>query len=471
MSTENCWWEGSSQSRYKELKEKALNNNECKGCSVTRKSALEAAVQKYPSVEKEVPKIMNAWCYVHTAGQGDKSTYCNLFYYWLGEILFRELKSDASVRREVMKNIYEKLQIWKNIDNCTKTFPNVTPEEFGRLRALYYYTQDYNELERRIRTEGEPCGEEYRNFLKEANDTYRDRDWNNRCKGPNNRGSEYCTKIQEILRNADRTLKDPSEILSELKGRLTPLESEKLKDATVETSSDQGKEETNTRRNSTSSTTKTAPEGTTSEGTTSEGTTSEGTTPSAPEPEGIKPAETATPAPVEKFPAKAPESSLNGRGDSSSHHNGAKPPFLEPEVQTTQLAVTETWTSEQSSNTAVDLSIDVTEGITIPTTPILFATWVVTVFISIALLLCKYTSLFRGKKKKSPKSKRRKRRSTIEDELNTSLACSDSATEYSKEGSSIVSSTTVDDSAAEDHSMENDVMEDDSCSSLYSTSS
>ncbi|ANQ05823.1 KIR-like protein [Plasmodium coatneyi] len=246
MSMENCWWDGSSKSRYKELQEKALNNNECKGCSVTRKSALQAAVERYPSVEKEVPKIMNAWCYIHTKEQEDKPMYCDLFYYWLGEILFRELKSDASVRREVMKNIYEKLQIWKNIDNCTKTFPNVTPEEFGRLRALYYYTQDYSQMKEKISTARDACAEEYRTFLKEVHDTYTDKE--GKCKRPNNHRNEYCTKIEEILRNDDRTPKDPSEILPELKGRLTPLESEKLKYAAVERPSGQRKKKIRERK-------------------------------------------------------------------------------------------------------------------------------------------------------------------------------------------------------------------------------
>ncbi|ANQ06218.1 KIR-like protein [Plasmodium coatneyi] len=519
MSTTNCWWDGSSQSRYQELEKAAVDNGACKGCNRTKKSALEHAVQRYGNMEKEVGNMMNAWCYIHTKEERERSMYCDLFYYWLGEILFREVKNDASVRREAMEKIYEKLQGWKNIVNCTKAFPKVTEDEFKRLKALYHYTQDYSEVEKRIREENSACGEEYKKFLKEANDTYRDRDWNNRCKGPNNRGREYCTKIQEILRTAGGAPKDPSEILPELKGRLTPLESEKLKDATVETPSGQGKEgrkgsvQDGTPRDKeqpqeeippaettqdeavpltaptppttiTPTSTPAAPPHveTTSEATTpAEGTTSEGTTPSAPEPEGTTPEETATPAPVEKIPAKTPVNSFHGKGDSRGNQNGAEPPVLAPEVQTTQrvtteaqttqLEVTETWTSEESSNTAVDLSIGVTEGITIPTTPILFATWVVTVFISIVVLLCKYTSLFCGKKKQSPKSKRRKRRSTIEDELNTSLACSDSATEYFTEGSSIASSTTVDGSAVEVDSMEDNDMEDVSSSSLYSTAS
>ncbi|ANQ07074.1 KIR-like protein [Plasmodium coatneyi] len=159
------------------------------------------------------------------------------------------------------------------------------------------------------------------------------------------------------------------------------------------------------------------------------------------------PAETATPAPVEKspdkFPAAAPGNSLDGKGDSRGNNEGASSPpvttkeqttqCVTRETQTTQPAVTETGTSGQSSNIAVDLKIDLTVDTVAPTTPIVFATWFVTVFIYIAFLLYKYTSLFHEKKKQSPKSKRRKRRSTIERELNTPLAWSDSATEYCTE--------------------------------------
>ncbi|ANQ07128.1 KIR-like protein [Plasmodium coatneyi] len=237
MATTNCWWEGSSQSRYKELEKAAKDNNTCKGCKESRKSVLEAAVQDYKGVEKEVPNMMNAWCYVNTRDEKDKPIYCDLFYYWLGEILFREVKKDEFARREKMKTIYEKLQDWKKIDNCTRTLPKVTPEEFGRLKALYHYTQDYSQLENKINTEGDPCAEEYKKFLKEANDTYIERD--DRCKRPNANTDEYCKEIGKIISGAGETLKDPSEILPELKKKLTPLESEEPKNVTVETHSGQ----------------------------------------------------------------------------------------------------------------------------------------------------------------------------------------------------------------------------------------
>ncbi|ANQ10628.1 KIR-like protein [Plasmodium coatneyi] len=217
MATENCWWDGSSKSRYKELQEAAEDNNTCNRCKVTRKSVLQAAVEDHKGVENAVEKMINAWCYVNTREQ-DKSMYCDLFYYWLGEILFGALGKSASVP-EVMSVIYTKLQIWLPIDSCTRTCPQVTKDEFDKLKKLHDYNQDYRNLDTRIGTASGTCLGEYEKYIRDTDEIYGR--VSNDCIGSTDMERNLCTEWgRTTLRTQYEAMQNGGNSLSKLKAEI-----------------------------------------------------------------------------------------------------------------------------------------------------------------------------------------------------------------------------------------------------------
>ncbi|CAA9988517.1 KIR-like protein [Plasmodium knowlesi strain H] len=524
-----CWWKESSKSRYEELEKAAQDNRTCSDCNATVKSVLGGALAEYGSLEKAVPNIMNAWCYLNKKTEDERSKYCDIFYYWLGSLILNTPNSRISIPNVVMETIYDKLQAWKNMDNCRRTIPKVTKDDFERLKALYHYTQDYNHLGDKINTVDGSCPKEYEGFLKEINRTYTDR--GGRCTYRGFRKDEYCEEIEKIISGAPGTIENPSNLLSPLDRRLTPLTNGELEHVPEQlpanpteeekhTSHEQAQEEISPVEEASGVTATTATpsvisdqegvkgetdpsysqghdisghtHGDSHSSTANNGGSGAAASGSAGGVPGFStPAETTTGTLTEQSPPEEPGIGPYGMRDSRGNHRGPSSPLsvttetngtqhVTTEAQRTQLAVTETWTSEKSSNMAIDLMVGLTKGIVVPSTPVLLATWALTLLISIAVLLCKYTSLFRAKSN-SP-LKRRKRKCTVEPELNTSLGSSASATEHSTESGSITASRTVDDSASGDDSIEeddkhahddedDDVVKDDSSSSLCSTRS
>ncbi|CAA9991326.1 KIR protein [Plasmodium knowlesi strain H] len=220
---DECWNGWSVKSRYKELEDAGTNGGSCHGCYASRKSELQAAMQPYKLFENVVQKMMNAWCYVNKKTGSERSKYCDLFYYWLGNLILKTPNNDISVLKVAMETIYDKLQQWKKMDECMK-WPKVKREEFYNLKRLHDFVQDFTNLDTKIGTTDETCLKEYKNYLEEVSPTYISTQ--STCQGRWKQNDPYCTAWKEMW-NTQGSLQGEklnelsSKVRSKLQGSVT----------------------------------------------------------------------------------------------------------------------------------------------------------------------------------------------------------------------------------------------------------
>ncbi|OTN64178.1 KIR protein [Plasmodium knowlesi] len=212
---DKCWEKWSVKSRYKELEDAGTNGGSCHGCYASRKSELQAAMQEYRISDSEVQKMMNAWCYVNRKTENDRSKYCNLFYYWLGNLILNTPNNDISVLKVAMGTIYHKLQQWIKINECTE-WPKVKKEEFYNLKRQYDFKEDYKSLDTKIETSSEPCLKEYKKYLEGVSATHISTQ--STCQRRDKQRDPYCTAWNGMW-NTQGSLQ--GEKLNELSSKVT----------------------------------------------------------------------------------------------------------------------------------------------------------------------------------------------------------------------------------------------------------
>ncbi|CAA9990595.1 KIR-like protein [Plasmodium knowlesi strain H] len=212
---DECWNGWSVKSRYKELEDAGTNGGSCHGCYASRKSELQAAMQPYKLFESVVQKMMNAWCYVNKKTGNDRSKYCDLFYYWLGNLILNTPNNDISVLKVAMETIYNKLQQWIKINECTE-WPKVKKEEFDNLKRQYDFKEDYKSLDTKIETSSEPCLKEYKKYLEGVSATHISTQ--STCQRWDKKNDPYCTTWNGMW-NTQGSLQ--GEKLNELSSKVT----------------------------------------------------------------------------------------------------------------------------------------------------------------------------------------------------------------------------------------------------------
>ncbi|ANQ09785.1 Variable surface protein Vir7-like protein [Plasmodium coatneyi] len=136
----------------------------CSWLEYTR-TALESALDECGKVKGYVDQIVKAWCIVQNSGgmRNLGSTHCFPFYYWLGNILFNQLRLESPL--ETMKTIYENLNEVLSKEKCTIIYDNIDQTTFGHMKAAYEYYQDHAKIEKQLNQLDKRCTAAYQQHL------------------------------------------------------------------------------------------------------------------------------------------------------------------------------------------------------------------------------------------------------------------------------------------------------------------
>ncbi|ANQ09285.1 KIR protein [Plasmodium coatneyi] len=123
------------------------------------------------NAEDYAKQIVWNYCYAtsrETSNNG-YGTWCQYFYYWLGDILIDKVQvSDSPLDR--MKTIYEKLKgvhiVGKNGCEIIYERDNISKEIFNHVKTHFDYKQDHTKIETQLQKSNKKCTTEYLNHLK-----------------------------------------------------------------------------------------------------------------------------------------------------------------------------------------------------------------------------------------------------------------------------------------------------------------
>ncbi|KMZ77195.1 hypothetical protein PVIIG_06345 [Plasmodium vivax India VII] len=149
-------------------------------------------------------KILKAVCYVYNESKTsnfDDDT-CNFLYFWLGNMLFSNLK-DTKFVSEVIIRLYQRLNENPNQSVCDIPHISMQEKDFQRIKLIFDYSQDYYNYKLDLASYNPPCNGEYRKYLTTYVDNYKH--LYKECIEQNQRHS-YCTeflKYYDVTKHGD----------------------------------------------------------------------------------------------------------------------------------------------------------------------------------------------------------------------------------------------------------------------------
>ncbi|GAB69842.1 hypothetical protein PCYB_005910, partial [Plasmodium cynomolgi strain B] len=120
-------------------------------------------------------QILKALCYVYIKSLGDQPVnhICNFLFYWLGDILLKNLDNKLSYYRV----IHELLAILKNHNNdqiCKFTYTYMDEDIFKKIKLIFGYTEDYVNYVLDLANPNSVCNEQYNLYLTTYVETYKE---------------------------------------------------------------------------------------------------------------------------------------------------------------------------------------------------------------------------------------------------------------------------------------------------------
>ncbi|GAB65494.1 hypothetical protein PCYB_062260 [Plasmodium cynomolgi strain B] len=107
---------------------------------------LKDELKNHAKSKAMVNNILNAWIYISNKKNYVQGTFCELFYYWLGDLISKDVNtSTSSSFSKTMQNVYGILKNCSNIDKCKNKYPGIDTGNFERMKELYDYKYYYRE--------------------------------------------------------------------------------------------------------------------------------------------------------------------------------------------------------------------------------------------------------------------------------------------------------------------------------------
>ncbi|ANQ07078.1 KIR protein [Plasmodium coatneyi] len=211
-----------SKLRYKEFNKGA----QCPAESIifnqkdTVKTYLKSALGNCKEMLNDVDNITGAWCYICNGIDNNelKGNLFYLFYYWLGDKVWKEVKDGNNSFKEIMGDIYNKLRSVLGSITCGLTDENIEEGTFYNARAIYNYSVDYStitECIQKSRTSGSTCTQGYSEYLEGAAKAYNQME--QYCEESTNTKKACCTQFKKMFKEdgADK-IQEPSKLKFEL---------------------------------------------------------------------------------------------------------------------------------------------------------------------------------------------------------------------------------------------------------------
>ncbi|ANQ07062.1 Uncharacterized protein PCOAH_00013060 [Plasmodium coatneyi] len=139
-------------------------------------------------------KVLGGWCKAHQKKGSDlsNSDYCYYLYFWLWDLLYKELKDMRKVST-VMNEIYTKLAPWGKGKSCSTIYKITKSFPFDRMKSIYDYHQDKETIKGKLSSEGNKCSKALSKYLKKALSAYTKIKTKCEVPGKNGKKSDYCT--------------------------------------------------------------------------------------------------------------------------------------------------------------------------------------------------------------------------------------------------------------------------------------
>ncbi|GAB69483.1 hypothetical protein PCYB_002320 [Plasmodium cynomolgi strain B] len=153
--------------------------------------ALQDAGWTHKDHQAKVNKILNAWLYIRT--KSVQSLYCDLFYYWLGDLISKD-ESTSSSFSQTMQQIYGILKRCNNTPVCNIKYPDIDTANFERMKELYDYKYYYGDKCRQRGKSVPNCPNGSAECTQRASNAYTY--LLNECPKGNNWQNEYCNQFR-----------------------------------------------------------------------------------------------------------------------------------------------------------------------------------------------------------------------------------------------------------------------------------
>ncbi|ANQ10563.1 KIR-like protein [Plasmodium coatneyi] len=166
--------------------------------------------------KQELRKIIHAWCNIPKSSfkEGRDTLHCQYFYYWLGGTISRILEESSSFPGVISK-IYEILPTIVHGEWCRNLCPGIRKEEFGKLKNVYDYYQDYSQIKSKVSKIKDECNGGCRKYLEGIKDDYVD--MRSSCLVEMEKKPPYCSVFGGMFgRNSSADPKEPLKLLSKL---------------------------------------------------------------------------------------------------------------------------------------------------------------------------------------------------------------------------------------------------------------
>ncbi|SCA60826.1 VIR protein [Plasmodium vivax] len=160
-------------------------------------------LREYNGLEKVFEQILKALCYVYIQNSRRDSVndICNFLYYWLGNILLKNLDPKL-LFIEVILKLFTILKNDSNENICKLLYTHNDEDFFKKIKLIFDYTEDYVNYEINLSKHSSFCNEEYHSYLKKYVETYKE--LYNKCilEGKND---IYCEAFKDYYDNKKHT--------------------------------------------------------------------------------------------------------------------------------------------------------------------------------------------------------------------------------------------------------------------------
>ncbi|GAB65495.1 hypothetical protein PCYB_062270 [Plasmodium cynomolgi strain B] len=107
---------------------------------------LQEELKKHGNIQAKANNILNAWIYTSNKGNYVRGTFCNLFYYWLGDLISKNIDvSTPSLFSQTMQTIYGILGKCNNKQACHIKYKDIDTATFRRMKELFDYKYYYDQ--------------------------------------------------------------------------------------------------------------------------------------------------------------------------------------------------------------------------------------------------------------------------------------------------------------------------------------
>ncbi|ANQ10667.1 KIR protein [Plasmodium coatneyi] len=169
LTEEQCSGGLPSKSIYKKLD---VGQGGCDGEANIQ--GIEEKLKSYVENVDHMNRIKKALCYVSEMEKDNtnrKEDYCYALYFWVGEILPKEL-GELKFQKAI-SDYQTKIQVNSKKYGCTPPSLSNKPEFFTKLKKLFDYKVDRTFIESNVSKEGKPCPAKYQAYLEEVQGAYK----------------------------------------------------------------------------------------------------------------------------------------------------------------------------------------------------------------------------------------------------------------------------------------------------------